>query len=321
VRRLDRGDMYPAQVDGADESMWTEDLTAGELADVLRSTLSEKYANSSDEEMADALDNVLEAMSPAEAFNFGAALTQIGKGASRLASDPAFVQIARTAAPIAGGALGTLIGGPVGTALGSKLGTLAANALPAPPPPSVTALPSPPPAPPPPSTSARAAPVPPPFPAPAPPVASAEPATTTPAAPAIPVAAALSLGPAPAPAELPLAPSPASPVAGGSTAAAQGLVLTHQPEVQQALLATALGQHGRRQVSGIPVAQLLALLSQVFGQAAADADELRYLEQADSAEGVVPDDIPAGSPRSLYIDLLGADNLELAEAPGWDGMD
>lgn len=110
-------------------------------------------------------------------------------------------------------------------------------------------------------------------------------------------------------------------MAGGSAAAAQGLVLMHQPDVKRAVLATALGQHGRQQVSGIPVAQLMALLSQVFGQAAADADELRYIGSADAAEGVVPDDPRAGSARSLYIDLLGADNLELAEAPGWDGLD
>lgn len=318
MRRLDRGDMYPAIADLADEPIWIEELSAGELADVLRSTLSEKYANSTDEEMADALDNVLDAMSPAEAFNFGAALNQIGKSASRLASDPAFVQIARTAVPIAGGALGTFIGGPLGTALGSKLGTLAANALPAAAPPATAQPPAPPPSAP---TPAAATPAPAPLAAPARPVGAAEPATTTPAAPATSVAAAPFPGPAPAPADLPLPLSPASPVAGGSAAAAQGLVLMRQPEVKRAVLATALGQHGRQQVSGIPVAQLMALVSQVFGQAAADADELRYLEQTEAAEDIVPDDLPAGSARSLYIDLLGADNLELAEAPGWDGLD
>jgi hypothetical protein len=115
-------------------------------------------------------------------------------------------------------------------------------------------------------------------------------------------------------------------VAAGSAAAAQGLVLTQQPDVLRGLLATALGQHGRQLVSGVPVAQVLALLSQVFGQAAADADELVYLDQqADATEGVL-EEAPAGSIRSLYADLLGADNLELAEAPElaevleWDGL-
>jgi hypothetical protein len=96
-------------------------------------------------------------------------------------------------------------------------------------------------------------------------------------------------------------------------------VLTQQPDVLRALLATALGQHGRQQVSGIPVAQILSMLSQVYGRAAADADELMYLgRQPEAAESVV-DDAPDGSPRSLYTDLLGADNLEFAEAAGWDG--
>jgi hypothetical protein len=112
------------------------------------------------------------------------------------------------------------------------------------------------------------------------------------------------------------APAPA----GGSVAAAQGLVLTQQPDVLRSLLATALGQYGRQTVSGVPVAQVLGLLSQVFGQAAADADELMYHYQGpDAAESVADiDGDPAGL---LYADLLGADNLELAESVGWDWPD
>jgi hypothetical protein len=323
VRRLDRGYMYLAAADLADTSGWTEDLADVELADILRSTLREEYAGSSDEEMAGALDNVLDAMSPAEAYSFGSALNQIGKSASRLASDPAFIQIARTAAPIAGGALGTLIGGPVGTALGSKLGSLAANALPVP---SAPRIPSAPTAPPAaaarvPSAVAAASPVIP-VPAAPPPVIPAPPIIPAPAGEQ-PVASAPVPSAAPTPPDFPLAPGPASSLAGGSAAAAQGLVLTQQPEVLRGLLATALGQHGRQRISGIPVAQLLAMLSQVFGQAAADADELMYLgQQADATESVVLDDVRAGPARSLYGDLLGADNLELAEAaPGWGGLD
>jgi hypothetical protein len=110
-------------------------------------------------------------------------------------------------------------------------------------------------------------------------------------------------------------------LAGGSAAAAQGLVLSQQPEVLRSLLATALGRHGRQQVSGVPVAQLLTLFSQVIGQAAADADELMYLEQQpDAAEGIV-EDVPSAQVRGLYADLLGADNLEFAEAAGWEGLD
>jgi hypothetical protein len=109
-------------------------------------------------------------------------------------------------------------------------------------------------------------------------------------------------------------PAAVSPVAGGSPAAAQALVLTQQPEVVRALLATAMGQHGRKQVSGIPVAQLMALLSQVFGQAAADADELMYLDQ-DASESESEGELVAPDwTGSLYADLIGASNLEFAEA-------
>jgi hypothetical protein len=248
---------YPAVSTLLGEAAWADALSPEELADVFRSSLRADYADASDAEVADALENVLDSMSAAEGFNFGAAISQIGRSASKVVSDPTFAQIVRTAAPIAGGALGTVIGGPVGTALGSQLGTLAAQALPAP-----AALPPPPPA------------------------------------PAVP-----------------------PPVAGGSAAAAQGLVLTQQPEILRSLLATALGQQGRQQVSGVPVARLLSLFSQVIGKAAEDADELMYLEQQpDAAESVV-EEAPPGSVRSLYADLLGADNLEFAEAAGWEGLD
>lgn len=106
-------------------------------------------------------------------------------------------------------------------------------------------------------------------------------------------------------------------MAGGSAAAAQAIVLCLQTDVLRALLATALGLHGRQQVSGLPAAHVINLFSDVLGQAAADADELMYLSRpADAAE-----DVPAGPVRSLYTDLLGADNLELAEAAEWDGLD
>ena len=264
-----------------------------DLAGALRSALHEQYAGASDEELQDALDNVLDGMSPAEGFNFGAALSQIGKSANRLVSDPTFIQIAKTAAPIAGGALGSIVGGPIGTALGTQLGNLAVGALPA-------ARPSVPAQPPASAPAAAPAPVPPPTPGAAPALSAA--AVTPPVA------------------------APVSPVAGGSAAAAQGMVLTQQPDVLRSLLATALGQHGRREINGVPAAQVLSMLSQVFGQAAADADELMYTDQPEASEGVA-DDVPGGPSRQLYVDLLGADNLELAEAAdlakvgGWSEAD
>ena len=314
MRRLDDSGSYPAVGALLGEAAWAEALSPQELADVLRSSLRESYADASDAEMGDALENVLDSMSAAEAFNFGSALSQIGKSATKLASDPTFAQIVRTAAPIAGGALGTVIGGPVGMALGSQLGNLAAQALPAP-----RAPAAPPPAAPP--APAPAAPPPAAVP-PAPPPA----AVIAPAPPAPTVSAALPAAPA---SSLEIPPPPAAAVGsvrtpsvtGGSAAAAQGLVLSQQPEVLRSLLATALGQHGRQQVSGVPVAQILTLFSQVLGQAAADADELMYLEQQPDAAESIAEDVPPASVRSLYTDLLGADNLEFAEVAGWEGLD
>jgi hypothetical protein len=231
------------------------------LADVLRQTLHDDYADASDVEVHGALSNVLNTMSPAESWNFTRALNQIGSSASQLVSDPAFGAVVSKALPVAGAALGTAIGGPAGTALGSQLGTVAAGALPSRPTPRPSA-----------------------------------PAIGAPSTPAPPV--------------------PPPPAASGSVAAAQGLVLTQQPQVLQSLLSAALGQHGRPEVGGIPVAQVLGMLSQIVGQAAADADELMYLDQY----GEDADGLSAGSAmdsdRSLYTGLLDADNLDLTEALG-----
>lgn len=268
---------------------WAGDVEAEGLADALRSAMREEYADASTDAMGDALEAVLGSMSPAEAFNFSSALDRIGKGATKLVKDPTFIQVASAAAPIVGG----LVLGPAGAALGG----IAANALlggaappPAPAPPAAAApVPSAPPAPPPGLPPIPAAPAP------------------VPRAPA-----------APAPEVPPPAAGPVPSMAGGSAAAAQALVLTQQPDVLRSLLATALGRHGRQRVSGIPVAQVLALISQVLGQAAADADQLMYTEQqADSPEGV--SEAFGGSDRSLYIDLMCADNVEIAEAAELEG--
>jgi hypothetical protein len=305
VRRLDDGGIYSGADALTEEDAWSEALEGHELAEVLRSAMSEGYTDAGAGEMSDAVEAVLESMSPAEAFNFSSALNRIGKSANQLLSDPTFVQVAQTALPIAG----TLVGGPAGAALGG----LAANALSgraAPP----AAAPRPAAAPPPPSAVPAA---PPELPSPAAPQPA--PSAPTPGAGAMPPP-----GTATMPPPEPAAPAPASPVTKGSAAAAQALVLTQQPDVLRSLLATALGQHGRQQVSGVPVAQVINLFSQVLGQAAADADELMYSQQrpesAGSAESIL-DDAPAGPVLSLYIDLLGTDNLELAEAAGWEGPD
>jgi hypothetical protein len=284
---LDPGAIDPPWDDLAESDGWSEELEAEDFGGALRSSLREEYADASDEEMDDAVVSVLGSMSPAEGFNFASALNRIGKSASQLVSDPTFASIAGTALPILGGAAGTLVGGPAGTAVGTSLGRAAASALPA------RAAP--------PGVPARQ-PTPPtrpvgPSPAPAPPAA----ATPAPGTPALTASAPPSPGPAPA-------------VAGGSAAAAQGLVLTQQPDVLRSLLAAALGEHGRKEVGGVPVAHMLDLVSDVFRRAANDADELMYLEHRGDDGESVPGGPPAASLRSLYADLLGADNFELAEA-------
>jgi hypothetical protein len=118
------------------------------------------------------------------------------------------------------------------------------------------------------------------------------------------------------------APGPPQPVpaaANGSAAAAQGLVLTQQPDVLKSLLALSLGQHGKKDVNGVPVAQVMNMLASVFGQAAADADELMYLgtpetysESREFNFSTDADEPVAG--RELYAVLLGADNAEFDEA-------
>jgi hypothetical protein len=228
------------------------------LSDVLRQALHEDYADASAEEMDEALVHMLDSMSPAESLNFANALGQIGSSANQLVADPRFAAVARTALPVAGAALGTVVGGPVGTALGGQLGTVAAGALPK-----------------------RA-------------VAGS---------PAIP----------PPTSTMPIAPPRA---ANGSVAAAQGLVLSQQPQVLQSLLSAALGQHGRQHIGGIPVAQVLGMLSQIIGQAAADADEMMYVDQhGEDAAGLFADD-EVELDRSLYTGLLDADNIDLTEALG-----
>jgi hypothetical protein len=104
-------------------------------------------------------------------------------------------------------------------------------------------------------------------------------------------------------------------VAGGSNAAHQARVLSGLPVVQNALAALAMGQHGARQVDGVPVASVMNLLSSVFGQAAADADEIAYLDGVANESDPFGDEIEPdlGSDRSLYMALIGAEN----EESGW----
>lgn len=278
--------------DYLDEPWAAEENLDGSVSG-LRMVLSDVHSGASDAQIEGALAEVMDAMSPAEAFDFGTALNQIARGAGHALSDPAAASIARTVLPLAGGAAGTFLGGPIGTAMGSQLGTIAANALP---PARGSGAGAP--------VVARTVQV------PGGAVTGAGPATTPPATPV----------------GMPEPGAPKLPAAGGSPAAVQGLVLAANPLIRQALAAAAFGQHGQQQVAGIPVAQLLGLLSQVVGRAAEDADELQYLstapavprpEAGESGEGDSygsDDGWSAETSQSLYTTLVDARNLDLAEA-------
>lgn len=245
-------DLYDEFGTGTDEQ-------DGWYGEVLAEVLCDEYADADLEALDEAVAEMLDALTPAEAFGLTKALHQIASGAGRVVSDPAFSRIAAGVLPVAGGALGTVVGGPLGTALGTQLGTAAVKALPPPRP--------------------------------------------SPGVPRSPTPAAHQAAAAP-------------PAAAGSSAAAQGLVLTQHPDVLKGLLALAVGEHGRKTVNGVPVAALLNMVSSVFGKAAAEADELMYVDTHGDAE-----DLGAaswiGDEQSLYTALVDADNAELAEEVGW----
>jgi hypothetical protein len=228
---MERRGMYYPPVDRADPELQ-------DLADGLRSALRDDYADASGAEMQDAVESVLEVFTPAEAFDFGSALSRISKGAGQVLSDPTFKAVAGTALPMAGSLVGTVYGGPAGGKIGGSLGSLAAGAL---------------------TGGGRPA-------APLPQAPRALP-LGAPGAPAFPGA------PATAPAVLA---GPAA-VAGGSDAATKALILTQQPDVLRSLLATALGAAGRKDVSGVANAQVLSQIGRLFEEAAADADDVQAL--------------------------------------------
>lgn len=235
-----------------DDFDWFDD--PADLSDVLREALSEEFGDATPDDLDDALLNMLESMSAAEAFNFTKAMQQIQKGAATVLADPKFGSVVRTALPAAGGAAGTIIGGPVGTAVGSSLGSAAAKALPA----------------------AR----------------TKQPGAAT--------------------------PSRNATVSDGSAAAAQALVLTQQPEILKSLLAVAMGETGRKTINGVPVTAVMNMLSNIFGQAAADADEISYFSRdgLDYPEEAFVDEPLASHGRSLYAAFVDAENDDMAEIAG-----
>jgi hypothetical protein len=276
---------------------WPDAGWESPLVDAMREDLAE----SATEDLVDeTLLGLLDPLTAAESFDLGKALGSIAKGASGALSDPTVRQIAQVALPVAGGALGTAVGGPVGTALGSKLGGIAAANLPGAPRP------------------AAPAPGPAPAPVPAPRMPAAQPAAQM-LAQLAPVAQ-----PGVQKAQAPTAQM--TPAPGEAPAALKALALTHNNAVLNGLLAAALGAGGRQVVAGVPIAALLSTLSSIFGQAAAEADQVARSSGSGSGIGAGTgsgtgflgdsEELDAWTPPddAVYASVVAAEALDLEEA-------
>jgi hypothetical protein len=295
-QRLDDLDFWADGDWGDAEPASPQDWPGSGLGSALRQVMHEGYADASDADFDDAAEAVLSEMSPAEAFGFENVLRQIQRGAGQALSSPLAAQIAQTALPIGAGGLGTVIGGPLGTAIGSQLGTFAANALvPQPRKAGPAAIPVPP------SGSGGTVPVPAGPPVPTVPTGQATAANLPVPAGVLPIPGA--------------APVPAA--AGGSAAAAQAAVLAGTDWLPKMLAALAVGQAGAREINGVGVAQFMDMFSKMISQAAADADEMAYLDAVnaggdESESNGYTGDPAIGTGRSLYMAIVDADNEELA---------
>jgi len=266
-----------------------QDAADAELAgyaELLRGALREDLADIDAETLEEALASTFDAMTPAESFNLGKAFQQIGRTASQVVSDPAFAQIAGTALPLVAGAVGTIYGGPAGGALGSSLGTALAKAIPTRP----TTSPTRPPAPP----------------------ARLQPPGFGPAPPASTGVPGPGLAPSPEPPGAPGAGT--APGQDGSNAALQALLLGNSGLL--GTLAAALGPYGRSEVNGVPVASLMRTMSSLYGKAAADADQLLFLQRGDAEEATDDGPSEAWSDGAVYTALLDAENDEFADVWG-----
>jgi hypothetical protein len=102
----------------------------------------------------------------------------------------------------------------------------------------------------------------------------------------------------------------------GPSAATKGLVAVTQPSVLTQLLAAAMGERGRQTVNGVPNAALLSTLSSLFGQAAAEADELARGSTGPAYVGAgesFDDWTPRYHDDAVYESLLAAESREFEE--------
>jgi hypothetical protein len=107
----------------ADSSDWVNAYAAGyTLQDAVRWVLGPQGEALTDGEVNAIVDRALFRMTPEEAEDFFGSIGKALKGAA-----PVLGQIAQTALPIVGGAVGTLVAPGIGTAIGSALGGAAGN--------------------------------------------------------------------------------------------------------------------------------------------------------------------------------------------------
>jgi hypothetical protein len=101
---------------------WGHESSPGVLGETLEMELAAELLEVKDEQE---LDRFL-----------GKLISSVGRGLGKLVRSPIFKSvggvlkgIAKTALPLAGGALGTFVGGPLGASIGSNLASMAGNAL------------------------------------------------------------------------------------------------------------------------------------------------------------------------------------------------
>jgi hypothetical protein len=119
---------------------------------------------------------------------------------------------------------------------------------------------------------------------------------------------------------------PASPK-GGSAAAAQLLQLTQNPDMLKALMALALGSHGRKSIGigktgqSVGIGALMSMLSKIASKANEDADEL-FRESAETSGYLIDSEgnfladpaVPEERAEALYNVLSAAENQRVAAA-------
>lgn len=258
------------------------------VSDALREVLPESYRDASEEMLQETLADMLENMTPAEGFNLNKVLRQIGTTGQQIIRDPMVGQVAGTLLPVAGATIGTIYGGPMGGALGGQLGQAAGQVVQGMSKPATR-----------PVTKPVAAPV-------------AKPAT----------------GPTPsqaaAAAPVPAAPTIANARQPGSTAAAQLLQLTQDPNVLKSLLALSLGAQGCKSIAvgesetAVNIGSFMNLIGTLADKAAADADALTSADEASTAylmdsegEFMVDPAVPEDRATSLYNLLTHTANQQL----------